>query len=185
MAAVRSATDPLGIAMHNTQPFKFQSLSFVHNGYIELFKSGMQRALSEHLSDQVYQGLSGDTDSEHVFAVICDYWLKAEALPDDERLLAAVRQALQAVLAAARALPRKALLTLQVSDGRHLVAARTGLNAKSATLYTNQAPDGEVWLASEPLDESAGWVPLSEGSLVLASVGQPLKHLPTALGEGL
>ncbi len=72
LAAVRSATDPLGLSHANTQPFAAGSLSFVHNGYVRDFDRAIARPLRSSLSDEQYARLRGSTDSEHVFAVLLD-----------------------------------------------------------------------------------------------------------------
>src|SRR3977135_4279273 len=47
LAAVRSATPGIGYELSNVQPFARGRLSLVHNGFIERFRAGPQRALRE------------------------------------------------------------------------------------------------------------------------------------------
>lgn len=168
LAAVRSATDPMSIAAPNTQPFRCGELSFVHNGYLERFRDSLRRDVCERLTDRAYQLLRGDTDSEHVFALLADAWL---ARANDEplvRLTAAVRSAVHTIRGLVQERSLKALLTLVVSDGRHMVAARTAYHANSPSLYFRRDPAlAATYFASEPLDPAQrGWEPMRDGAMV-------------------
>ena len=170
LAAVRSATDPTSIAPLNTQPFSFKSLSFVHNGYVEGFRQVLRRRVCESLSDEIYANVAGDTDSEHLFALIANHWLGAPERAPAERLVLAVRQALGQLRKLARQYSVPALLTLLVSDGDYLVAARGAENARSPSLYLKHVePSRQTWFASEPLDtEGSSWVPVADDTLWIA-----------------
>jgi predicted glutamine amidotransferase len=68
----------------------------------------------------------------------------------------------------------RALLTLLVADGTHLVAVRGAHQATPPTLYMADEPGrGAVSFASEPLDAQRTWQPLGVGQIWLAKVGQP------------
>ena len=178
LAAVRSATDPLGIAMHNTQPFRFEALTFVHNGYVERFRETLRRTVSHSVSDHVYNQVVGDTDSEHLFALVAERWSQATSVSPKRRLLDAVCDAVLDMkrLASERAL--RALCTVVVSDGRYMVAVRTACGARSPTLYCRQAANGGVWFASEPLDQKAGWQPVAEDSVILTTAEGAIESQP-------
>src|SRR5215469_1619432 len=49
IAAVRSATPGIGFELANVQPFAHGRLAFTHNGFIDDFRRGPQRALREGL----------------------------------------------------------------------------------------------------------------------------------------
>ncbi len=170
LAAVRSATDPVSIAPLNTQPFSFGSLSFVHNGYVAGFRQALRRRVCERLSDELYGNVAGDTDSEHLFALIADRWQSASELPPAERLLLAVRQGVGELRTLARQVSTQALLTLLISDGESLVAARGAENARSPSLYAKHSKTaGQTWFASEPLDaDASSWVPVADETLWIA-----------------
>jgi ergothioneine biosynthesis protein EgtC len=155
LAAVRSATDPLGVSAANTQPFTAESLSFLHNGYLRGFRERLMRPLREGLSDPTYAAVRGDTDSEHIFATLL------EAHRRQRNLVSAVRDAVSHVLNLARQADTVALLTLMVADGSSLVGVRAATGAEPPTLYLNAATEG-VRLASEALDTS-DWQLLAPG----------------------
>lgn len=174
LSAVRSATDPLSIAVSNTQPFKFDTLCFLHNGYLQNFAARWMRPMRENLSERAYQSLSGVSDSEHVFALIVDEWLaRAETAPA-ERLLAAVEAAVRRVARLAEELGARALVTLLVADGAHLVGVRSSHDAAPPTLYIKSEPArGSVYFASEPLDDGNSWIPVTPDRTWLASLEKP------------
>ena len=176
LAAVRSATDPLSIAAHNTQPFRFDQLTFLHNGYLEDFAARWMRPLRQSLSETAYRAVSGVSDSEHVFAIVLDEWLRQSEAEAETRLSRAVEAAVRRLLASAALLDARALLTLVVSDGQQLLAARAAHRAECPTLYRFDEPEGGgVSFASEPLDSQAGWTPIAVGSLCRVRLGQPPK----------
>ena len=178
LAAVRSATDPLGIAMHNTQPFRFENLSFVHNGYVEGFRATLRRAVIQNLSDEVYRSVAGDTDSEYLFAMVAERWRRATTQDAEERLIEAARGSVLELKRLARERSLKALCTLVVCDGQRLVAVRAAQGARSPTLYVRKSESSAIWFASEPLDASlSGWRAVRDESLVVAGSDGGLREL--------
>jgi glutamine amidotransferase len=184
LAAVRSATDPESISTHNTQPFRYQTLSFVHNGYIEGFRRTLRRAVCERLTSSAYDNIAGDTDSEHLFALIVDAWLRGAlagepsgASAPRERLVTATREALGLMRSLARERSLKALFNVLVSDGQHLVAVRAGERAKSPSLYYKRSPERAIWFASEPLD-AGDWTPVADESVLSVDVAGRLEQVP-------
>jgi ergothioneine biosynthesis protein EgtC len=175
LAAVRSATDPLGLSHANTQPFSAGALSFVHNGYIRDFDRGPARRLRASLSDEQYARLRGHTDSEHIFAVLLDEYARGEGASHD-RLAGAVARALERVRALARESGVAALLTVIASDGRALVGARLAEGAEAPSLYLVAGParvaPGAL-LASEPLDDDPAWSAVAPGRLVVVTPDAP------------
>lgn len=170
LAAVRSATDPLSIAAMNTQPFKFERLSFVHNGFVEAFRRTLRRTVCEGLDDAAYASIAGDTDSEHLFAMIVNAWL-GQADEHERNLVSAVRGAVEQLRRFARERSLVALLTLLVSDGEHIIAVRASEAGKSPSLYVRRVEASQAtWFASEPTNfGQAGWEPVPDESIVVAS----------------
>ena len=56
--------------MSNCQTFTYGDLLFTHNGRIDKFHKTLCRPIRNILSDKIYGIISGNTDSEHIFALI-------------------------------------------------------------------------------------------------------------------
>lgn len=167
LAAVRSATDPLSVCHANTQPFAWGRLAFVHNGFVEDFSARVLRKLRTRLSDHQYQNVRGNTDSEHLFALIADRYEAHQAEPGAQRLRAATGAALGSFFELTEQADSKAQATLIVSDGSSLVAFRGGSRTQAPSLYYRER-ENAVWIASEPLDEGDDWrrLPDAQGLVV-------------------
>jgi predicted glutamine amidotransferase len=59
------------VSESNCHPFQFNEFLMAHNGGIENF-SKIKRELRSDLSDELYNWIKGQTDSEHIFAVLID-----------------------------------------------------------------------------------------------------------------
>lgn len=171
LAAVRSSTDPLSMSHANTQPFSAGRLCFVHNGFIRAFDRKVARRLRESLSDEQHERLRGNTDSEHVFAVLLDEYARRA---DGDRLSAAVGATIARVMDLSRDADTQALLTLIVCDGEQLVAARSALGEPAPSLFVLDGPSDQ-WpgtvVASEPLDDTAAWREISPDTLLVVGHG--------------
>lgn len=182
LAHVRAASAGLGVSQDNCHPFRWRTLTFMHNGAIEDFDL-LRPALWEHLSERARAEVHGTTDSEHVFALLTDRWLDSRAHGSLARLTDAVRRTL-ADLAGLRHACRStepAFLNLAVADGFNAVVSRAtlGRGAAARSLYVRtgkrparvgDAPKRQerfVVIASEPLEVTDEWQRVRAGDLVL------------------
>ncbi len=153
---VRSATPGLAVDLSNCQPFvgtgERRSLLFIHNGFIDGFRTSLYRLVREQLSDRLYQSIHGTTDSEHIFALFVSI---LETHPDLS-LVQALQKTLFTVAELADRHKVSASANIVISDGRSLVASRFAVGAPPPSLYWLQNhphfPDA-VLIASEPLFE--------------------------------
>ena len=168
---VRSATSNLSVDMINCQPFSHQKLTFIHNGFIDDFRSTLYRPIRDRLSDFAYQRIEGTTDSEHIFALVVN-----ELEADDSMTLA---QALNktilnlAELAESNGIEFSANIVL--SNGKELAACRYANRKQSPSLYyikDNSRYSNAVIVASEPLF-AGDWISCAEASLI--GVGENLE----------
>jgi predicted glutamine amidotransferase len=67
-AHVRAASPGMMVSEANCHPFQAGRYLWMHNGTIEGFGQ-IRRRLRESLTDELYNGIQGTTDSEHAFAV--------------------------------------------------------------------------------------------------------------------
>jgi glutamine amidotransferase len=154
VAAVRSATPPAPIEETGAAPFTDGQLLFSHNGAVADFTTRVGPVLRSTLAPEIQGSIQGATDSELLFACVRQARTLGASLTD------AVAQTVHAVLAMA-----PARLNLLVAERGRLVATAMG-----DTLFTRVDGSG-AWVASEPVDDSAGWTPVADGSLVVVTEG--------------
>ena len=168
---VRSATRVSSIAMINCQPFSHQGLLFVHNGFIDNFRSTLYRPIRNQLSDFAYQRIEGTTDSEHIFALIVN------ELEADSNLT--LQQALNNTVMNLAKLAEEDNIefsaNMVLTNGEELAACRYANRKPSPSLYyikDNSRFSDAVIVASEPLFYG-DWIDCPEASLI--SVGKNLE----------
>ena len=71
------------VSESNCHPFQYKNLLMMHNGGVENF-SLIKRQIREPLSDEFYNWIKGQTDSEHIFALLLHYLFKetSEVTPE-------------------------------------------------------------------------------------------------------
>jgi glutamine amidotransferase len=148
LASIRNSTSSQGLDISNCQPFIFQNFLGVHNGQIENFQH-LRRPLSDRLSDIAYQSIQGNSDSEHVFALLLHEW---QANPS-AGLVQALDSALFTLDELAKSQQVAITANMLVTDGHCLIAARFASGTTAPSLYwlPNVAFPEAVIVASEPL----------------------------------
>jgi glutamine amidotransferase len=164
LAYVRSATPGLAVDMHNCQPFRSESLTFIHNGFIDRFRHSLYRPIREMLCDRAYHSIHGLTDSEHIFALLLH---QLERDPGID-LAVGLYRTLEKLNTLAHEHRVRVAANLIVSDGDRLVASRfmTEGNAPSFYWLRNYPRfPAATLLASEPLFEG-DWVTCPPATLI-------------------
>ena len=168
---VRSATPPLAVDLSNCQPFTHQQILFIHNGFINNFRSSLYRPLRNSLSDDIYQLIHGTTDSEHIFALVIEQWRQSPHL----NLTEVLSQSLTYLTQLARSHQVYFSANILISDGQQIVASRYSNRSPVPSLYWVKDdlnyPDGVI-IASEPLFEGK-WLSCPENSII--TVGETLE----------
>lgn len=167
---VRSATPGQAVDLSNCQPFGYDRLLYIHNGFVKNFRHTLYRPIRDRLSDEVYLRLHGTTDSEHLFASIVQAWIDN----GDRSLEAAVSDGLTVMADLARQYQVAASANLIIGDGTRLIATRFAVNTAPPSLYwlrdDPNFPDSAI-IASEPLFEG-NWHSCPEQSMI--GVGENL-----------
>ncbi|MBL9079623.1 MAG: class II glutamine amidotransferase [Planctomycetes bacterium] len=188
-AHVRAATKHGGQSEANCHPFRSGAYAFMHNGDIGDFPL-LRRPLLNSLGDAAFASIQGNTDSEHLFALVLDE-LAASRATGLERLAAALAGAVARVTALGQKHGQGAwsYLNLALSDGESAVACRyttePDYDGESLFVHTGRlyvCRDGEcrmlapaaqgrgcVIVSSEPLSDDYGWHPLSRNSMLLVT----------------
>src|SRR5919112_206630 len=175
LAAVRSATPGLPAEESGVPPFASGPYLFAHNGAIKNFRTVAMRPLRDALSDASYSKLLGVTDSETIFALLLDRLRDAEAEPGDDGSLAeATAETLRMVSRICTKLGVYASLNVGITDGEAAVFARYSTGGAGNSLYfveDNEAFPNAAVVASERLDEDAGWRQVPDRHLLVADYG--------------
>jgi glutamine amidotransferase len=147
LAAARLASPGASIEESGNAPFRDGPWLFSLNGVVKGYTSGVGDELRATLSERRRACIEGDADSEVLFAMALDR-LDAGAAPGD-----ALADVMEHVLGIT-----KGRLNMLLTDGRRIAATR----------YGNSLFVRGTTVASEPLDDDAGWdeVP-NESVLVL------------------
>ncbi len=174
-ALARSLYSDLWLAMvHHTsghfaanlvpiQPFADDQLIFLHDGFLENF-SGLRRAVRDFLDPEIEAEIQGNTDSEHIFALL------RHLLADDAELSIEVGLAELLDLLGEWLEDCRGLLNIVVTDGERIYAARHAHNGECPPLYysidDDAFPDGQL-LASERLTEAEFWLSMPRHHLLI------------------
>lgn len=201
MAHVRAAT--VGVLSEtNCHPFQYKTLLMMHNGDAPAFQK-LKRPIRRQLSDELYNWIKGQTDTEHLFALFLDKLnnrLKSTAISAD-----VMAEALEEMINELENIKREhsinesAYLNMVVSDGERMVAIRYVSNLKDEplSLYYSEGSryecidgvchmlppeDGKksVMVVSEKLtDIASDWkpVPVNHAILVYKDLSTKIKAL--------
>ena len=136
LAYVRSATVGQSVDLSNCQPFVYNRLMFVHNGFVKNFRQTLYRPIRDRLNDATYQLINGTTDSEHIFGLFVN-----ELVATNLTLEAALRNSLNTLAELANFQGVEFSANIIVSDGHQLVASR---------FASQKAPPSLYWLRDDP-----------------------------------
>ena len=213
MAHIRAASsghDPLVeeavVSQENCHPFKYKRWTFMHNGAVPSFKS-IQRALLLLLPHDIFRGITGTTDSEHIFALFLHYLPSRDEPTSVEDFIAAVEKTMSMILqlCAAANIYVPCSLNLVFSDGINVIATRfrSGKEAPPSLYYNygsdfvckgghflgrNQSRPKEIVISSAPLSREnvVGGEAAAKGAII-DSIGQwilmPRGHMLVVVGD--
>jgi len=189
LAHVRAATQNLEVSEANCHPFRWGRFAFMHNGDIKEF-SNIRRPLIERLSDEAFGLIRGNTDSEHLFALVVDHLNRLQGESTCEALAEALNSSISEILEILHSHASEAfvLLNLVLTDGKNAVATRFSTDPNSIeSLYINSGThyhcddDGvchvlnkkgdaqAVLVSSEPLNSDQGWQAVPKNHMALIS----------------
>jgi ergothioneine biosynthesis protein EgtC len=164
VAYVRSATQGQALDFANCQPFNYKNLLFIHNGAIKNFQKTLYRKIRSILTPEYYELINGNTDSEHIFALLLSQWQDNQHLT----LESALRKTLLTLLDLAQRHEVEVSANVIISDGHRLIASRFASSSPPPSLYwlrDDPIFPKSVIIASEPLFAS-NWTPLPENSII-------------------
>ena len=170
LANVRSATPGQMTGLANTQPFISGNLIYMHNGYINNFNLGIRQRFHEYLSPEIQAEITGNTDSEYIFALFREHLQKNTR--DFPHLFKITMDSLYEILKG-----ETALLNIIISNGSCVYALRHAFDKKCPSLYytyNDKQFNSASVVASERMTTNKNWQTVPEHSLViLAKEKQP------------
>ncbi len=158
LAHVRATTGS-AISRNNCHPFASSNWSFMHNGQIGGFEN-FRRSADMLIPDELYNQRKGATDSEVLFLRALHYGLDADPLGALARAAADLSE-----LSITKGTSPHLRLSVAMSDGERLFAARASSDRIAPTVYYRRCEKSEGWMVvSEPLEEDqSGWIELPAG----------------------
>lgn len=175
------------VSESNCHPFQYKNLLMAHNGGIETFNL-VKRKLREPLSDELYNWIKGQTDSEHIFAYLVNYLNKNHMKVTTDAVADSFEQTFKYCkkIMAETGVTEAAYLNMCVTDGTFIVATRWCSDPKEEplTLYHSEgsryvvedgitrleAPeddDNAVLIVSEKLTDGPQWTMIPKNHLVM------------------
>lgn len=175
------------VSESNCHPFQYNNLLMAHNGGIENFGL-VKRKLREPLSNDLYNWIKGQTDSEHIFAYLLNYLLKKHRTIGTDEVADAFENTFRDIktLMAEVGIKDPAYLNMVVTNGLFVVATRWVSDPKeeALTMYHSEgsryviedgitrleAPqddDNAVLVVSEKLSDGPEWTLIPNNHLVM------------------
>jgi ergothioneine biosynthesis protein EgtC len=175
------------VSESNCHPFQYKSLLMAHNGGIEDF-SKIKRELRAGLSDELYNWIKGQTDSEHLFACLVNRVLTEHRTITTDSVMEAFEYTFSLVkkLMTKHQIKEPAYLNMVVTNGHFIVATRwvSDPAAEPPTLYHSEgsryvvedgithlmAPEDDdqaVLIVSEKLTDGANWTMIPKNHFVI------------------
>jgi glutamine amidotransferase len=195
-AHVRAASEG-EVSESNCHPFHFGDYLFMHNGGIGDFLK-VKRRVRRGLSDEIYDWIRGQTDSEHLFALILEK-IKAHVGKVDVRVLAqALKETVGEVqkLKAEHGVTEPCYINCVLSNGSNMVAVRyvsdpietpstlyyslgESYVCKDGVCYMVPGKPQSVLVVSEKLNDiGKDWTPIPANHMLLVDEKMQTQLLP-------
>jgi len=168
MVHIRDASPAMPVTYTNTHPFTYKNFSCIHNGHVNDFKV-IKRDIMRMLSDEIYDQVLWNTDSEHFFALFLEFYKNSSTTDELQKISECMHDAITKIseLFKKHALSWEYMFNVVISDWQRVVASRyhskwvQGINS----LYYKKNLES-ILVVSEPLDDSTDWVEVGEDSIL-------------------
>lgn len=175
------------VSESNCHPFQYKNILMAHNGGVEDF-SKIKRHIREPLTDELYNWIKGQTDSEHIFALLLNNLFKNHQSVSPEAVADSFEKTFRDLkkLMTDNGINEPAYLNMVFTNGLFLVATRYVSDPKEEplTMYHSEggryvvengntrleAPqddDNAVLVVSEKLTDDKDWTMLPPNHLVI------------------
>lgn len=175
------------VSESNCHPFQYKNLLMMHNGGVEEFGK-IKRKLREPLTDELYNWIKGQTDSEHIFAYLLNHLFNHHQTITPEAVVDSFEHTFRDLkkMMADTGIKEAAYLNMCFTNGLFVVATRfvTDPKEEPLTLYHSEgsrfvvedgvsrlmAPaddDQAVLIVSERLSDSKDWTLIPANHFVI------------------
>lgn len=186
------------VSESNCHPFQYKDILMAHNGGVENF-SAIKRKIREPLTDELYNWIKGQTDSEHIFAHLLNDLLRIHKTVTPEAVVKAFESTFSALkkMMKENGIHEAAYLNMAVTNGSFIVATRyvTDPEEEPLTLYHSEgsryvvedgvthlmAPqddDQAVLVVSEKLSDDKDWTLIPPNHFVIIENSLNVKIRP-------
>ena len=169
-ASVRNATPPSPVDEQSIQPFTKGPYMFMHNGHIKKYHRKLKRTLNDLIPDDLYTTLYSHADSATIFLLLFDKLRNGS--PTLENMTRSLLDTVYLIAEYAAEAEVICYLNLALTNGKDILFTRYSNTDESNTLYylkNGEAFPESVVIASEPLNDDAGWQSLSHNYLLTVS----------------
>ena len=139
-AHVRAASEG-EVSEANCHPFHYKNFLFMHNGGIGGFAK-IKRLVRRQLSDEIYDWVRGQTDSEHLFGMILENIKALGHEPNVQELTTALETTIRQIqeIKKKAGVDEACYINCTLTDGKVMIAARyvSDPNEKASTLYYSE-----------------------------------------------
>ena len=175
------------VSESNCHPFQYKNILMAHNGGIEEFQK-VKRKIREPLTDELYNWIKGQTDSEHIFALVLHNLFKNHQVVSPDTVVDSFEKTFVTIkkLMSENEITEAAYLNMVFTNGLFLVATRYVSDPKEEplTLYHSEgsryvvengttrleAPqdnDNAVLVVSEKLTDDKDWTMIPANHFVI------------------
>jgi len=125
----------------NCHPFHYKKFLFMHNGDIEGF-STIKRYIRRELSDEIYEWIRGQTDSEHLFALFLDNIKSVSHNPTLPEMIEGLKKSIMQIekVKKEHGVEGCSYINCSITDGKNMIALRyvSDVSKPASTLYYSE-----------------------------------------------
>lgn len=175
------------VSESNCHPFQYKEILMMHNGGVEKF-SNIKRKIREPLTDELYNWIKGQTDSEHIFAFMLNELFRNHKTISPETVVDSFEKTFSSLkdFMSENDIADAAYLNMVFTNGNFIVGTRyvTDPKEEPLTLYHSEgsrfvvedgitrleAPkddDQAVLVVSEKLSDSKDWTLIPPNHFVI------------------
>ncbi len=187
------------VSESNCHPFQYNNLLMMHNGGVEEFGK-IKRSIRNNLSDELYNWIKGQTDSEHLFAQIMNHLPFYDHRLEPEHVIEAFQSTFDSLKKqmTENGISEPAYLNMVLTNGRFIIGTRyvTDPLLEPLTLYHSEGRryvcedgvcrmlepgerDQSVLVVSEKLTENeADWKAVPRNHFVIVTSDLAVKIQP-------